>query len=237
MGIKSVLFDLDGTLLPMDQDVFTRGYFSLLVKKLAKHGYDPEHLVKSVWTSVGAMVANQGPDNNESAFWKKFASIYGEDSLRDRPVFDEFYARDFLEAKKFCGFTDAAAKAVQEVKKLGCKTVLATNPIFPAIATESRIEWAGLNKDDFDLYTTYENCCFCKPNPKYYEDLIYRLGLDAGECLMVGNDAEEDMAAASVGLQVFLLTDCLVNKKQREISAYPHGGFSEMVDFVKEHVI
>lgn len=39
--IKVALFDLDGTLLPMDQDAFTRGYFNLLAKKLAPHGYEP----------------------------------------------------------------------------------------------------------------------------------------------------------------------------------------------------
>ena len=27
--IKTILFDLDGTLLPMDQDVFTKSYFRL----------------------------------------------------------------------------------------------------------------------------------------------------------------------------------------------------------------
>ena len=36
--LKMVLFDLDGTLLPMDMDVFTRGYFKLLAKKAAPRG-------------------------------------------------------------------------------------------------------------------------------------------------------------------------------------------------------
>ena len=35
--IKYVLFDLDGTLLPMDQDVFVRAYFGALAKKLAPY--------------------------------------------------------------------------------------------------------------------------------------------------------------------------------------------------------
>ena len=39
MKIKAVLFDLDGTLLPMDQDVFIKAYFGGLVKALAPHGY------------------------------------------------------------------------------------------------------------------------------------------------------------------------------------------------------
>ena len=35
MNIKAVLFDLDGTLLPMDQDIFVKSYFGLLAKKLS----------------------------------------------------------------------------------------------------------------------------------------------------------------------------------------------------------
>lgn len=33
--IDTILFDLDGTLLPMDQDAFTEYYFKLLAGKMA----------------------------------------------------------------------------------------------------------------------------------------------------------------------------------------------------------
>ena len=46
---------------------------------------------------------------------------------------------------------------------------------------------------------------------------------------MVGNDVSEDMEAASAaGMQVFLLTDCLINRKERDIRVYPNGGFDEL---------
>ena len=35
MGIQAVLFDLDGTLLPMDLEVFTKAYFGSLAAKMA----------------------------------------------------------------------------------------------------------------------------------------------------------------------------------------------------------
>ena len=35
MKLDTVLFDLDGTLLPMDQDVFIKAYFGRLARKLA----------------------------------------------------------------------------------------------------------------------------------------------------------------------------------------------------------
>ena len=39
MSVKTILFDLDGTLLPMDQDIFVKDYFGRLAKKLAPIGY------------------------------------------------------------------------------------------------------------------------------------------------------------------------------------------------------
>ena len=58
--LKAVLFDLDGTLLPMDQDLFTEGYFKLLAKKAAPRGYEPGALVQAIWRGTGAMVNNDG---------------------------------------------------------------------------------------------------------------------------------------------------------------------------------
>ena len=59
-----------------------------------------------------------------------------------------------------------------------------------------------------------------------------QLDVDPTECLMVGNDVTEDMVARQLGMQVFLLTDCLINKNEEDISAYPHGGFPELLDYI-----
>lgn len=229
--IKNILFDLDGTLLPMDQDKFASGYFSRLVKKLAPLGYDPKKTVDGIWAGTAAMIKNNGDCTNEQAFWNKFEEIFGEKALKDKPVFDEYYRVEFQDVKNDCGFNTQSAKTVKKLKNDGFKLILATNPIFPAVATESRIKWAGLDKDDFMLYTTYENSHYCKPNPDYYREITQKLSLDPAECLMVGNDAEEDTAAEKLGIKVFLLTDCLINKKGRDISVYPHGGFKELTEY------
>lgn len=230
--IKNILFDLDGTLLPMDQEKFANGYFSRLVKKLAPLGYDPQKTVDGIWAGTAAMVKNNGGITNEEAFWIKFEEFFGKEALRDKPVFDEFYRNEFKEVKSDCGFNPASAETVKELKQKGFKLILATNPIFPAVATESRIEWAGLDKSDFELYTTYENSHYCKPNPAYYGEILERLSLNPSECLMVGNDAEEDGAAQKLGIKVFLLTDCLINKKGIDIDSYSKGGFSDLMKLI-----
>ena len=133
-----------------------------------------------------------------------------------------------------CGYNPKAAEAVRLAKEIGFRVVLATNPIFPAVATESRIRWAGLTPADFELYTTYENIGFCKPNPSYYLEITSRLNVAPEECLMVGNDVTEDMAAKSAGMEVFLLTDCLINREGKDIAQYRHGDFDRLLGFLRE---
>ncbi|MGM9619530.1 MAG: HAD family hydrolase [Oscillospiraceae bacterium] len=234
MQQKTVLFDLDGTLLPMDQDVFTKAYFSLLAKKMAPHGYEADSLVKTIWAGTGAMVKNDGSRTNEAAFWETFAALLGEKTLADQPLFEEYYRVDFQQAAASCGFTPAAAETVRLCKDLGARVALATNPIFPAIATESRIRWAGMEPSDFALYTTYETSRYCKPNPDYYREVLQKLNARAEDCVMVGNDAEEDLAASALGMPVFLLTDCLINKKGKDLSACPHGDFPALQAWLRE---
>ena len=233
MHITTVLFDLDGTLLPMDQEAFTTGYFKLLTKKLAPHGYEPKSLVDAIWVGTAAMVKNDGSCTNEQAFWEKFSAIYGaEKALADQPLFEDFYANEFSAARETCGFNAAAAETVRRLKARGVRVALATNPIFPRIATEQRIRWAGLAPEDFALYTTYENSTFCKPNPAYYLEVARTLHVQPEECLMVGNDATEDLAAREAGMDVFLLTDCLINTKNRDISACPRGDFAALNAYI-----
>ena len=87
MSISTVLFDLDGTLLPMDQDAFVKSYLSKLAAKMAPFGYEAERLFHAVWKGVDAMVRNDGKLVNEDVFWNEFVKIYGEEALKDKPVF------------------------------------------------------------------------------------------------------------------------------------------------------
>ena len=234
MKLTTVLFDLDGTLLPMDNDAFTKGYFKLLASKLLPYGYDSMQLVDSIWKGTAAMVKNDGRRSNEDIFWTKFSELDGERALADKPIFEDFYNNEFMNAKTLCGYNLAAAEAVRNIKEKGLRVALATNPVFPAAATEMRIRWAGFEPTDFELYTSYENTCFCKPNPNYYRDVAHRLGVRTEECLMVGNDVADDMIAESVGMKVFLLTDCLINREGKNINAYPNGNFLNLIDFIAD---
>lgn len=235
--IKYVLFDLDGTLLPMDEKIFIKVYFGKLAEKMAPHGYSPDELINAVWSGVKAMVMNNTEYYNDKVFWDRFAELFSrEKAENDYKYFDEFYRENFKEAKPTCGFTVLADKTVKLLKSKGYKLALATNPIFPEMATDQRIEWAGLDKNDFEFVTVYENSKSAKPNPKYYLEVAGRLGAKPDECLMVGNDIEEDGIALKTGMQVFIITDCLINKNDKDINDLPHGSFEEFFSLIKEAI-
>jgi FMN phosphatase YigB (HAD superfamily) len=231
--IDTVLFDLDGTLLPMDQEKFINTYLGLLAKKLAPHGYEPNHLVAAVWAGTRAMMENTGEKTNEEVFWEDFCHIFGEGARKDLPLFEEFYAADFAGARTVCGFEPAAGEILALLREKGIRLALATNPLFPAIATRQRIRWAGLDPEDFELITSYENSSRCKPDPGYYREVLDKLGVRPENCLMVGNDVQEDMLPArELGMEVFLLTPCLIDREDGDRSRIPQGGFPELKDFL-----
>ncbi len=232
--IRYVFFDLDGTLLPMDQDTFIDTYMRRLIAVMQPHGYEPRLLAQTVQNGIGAMVRNDGSKTNETVFWECMAAVYGDRSTQDRALLDEFYRTSFQEIQQICGYTPKAKEIVDALHKKGIGTVLATNPFFPAIATESRMRWAGLQPSDFLLHTTYEQYSYCKPNPLYYTDLLQRLGCEASECLMVGNDVEEDMMTREMGMEVFLITDHIVNKYNKDVSVYPNGSFEQLEIFLRQ---
>ena len=178
------------------------------------------------------MVKNQGGCTNEEAFWNCFCNRMGEAARKDEPIFDDYYRTEFQAVQQVCGFAPEAAEVIDLVKKKGIPVVLATNPIFPAVATYSRIRWAGLQAEDFALVTTYENSRYCKPNPDYFRDICQTLCLDPAKCLMVGNDAQEDLAARELGMDVFLLTNCLIDRKETDLSTLPHGNFADLLQFL-----
>ena len=231
--IKAVLFDLDGTLLPMDQDQFVKGYISSMAAYLLPHGYDPKALIQALSLGTEAMYKNDGSKTNEECFWDAFNQIFQRDCRKDMDIFEAYYRTGFQKVQGECGFSPEASAVMQAVKEKGLLPVLATNPLFPAIATCSRVRWAGLQPEDFSHITTYENAHFCKPSPAYYQEILDVLGLSPDECLMVGNDAAEDLAAMELGIPCFLLTDCLINRNGRDIRDIPQGSFSQLITFIE----
>ncbi|MBR6742353.1 MAG: HAD family hydrolase [Clostridia bacterium] len=230
---KAILFDLDGTLLPMLMDKYVTAYMTSLCAYLAPYGFEPKALSENMWKSIAKMRYNDGTKTNEEAFWDEFTEIYGEKAALAKTHLDGYYSTEYQKVESACEGQNRAKELISLCKEKGFRVFLATNPLFPRVATASRMRWAGLSEDDFELITTYENSHFCKPEPEYYLEVMNRAGIDPEECLMVGNDMCDDMRAAATGCDVYLITDYLENRKNEDYSSIKHGSFEEFFEFVK----
>lgn len=231
--LDTILFDLDGTLLPMRQDVFIKSYFGELCRFCAPLGYDPDQVVQAVWKGTEAMVRNDGAVLNHDRFWDAFSALLGEEIRQQEPLLDRFYSEEFHRAKSATRPTPMARECINILKNKGYRLVLATNPLFPLSGVHSRMSWAGIQPEDFEWITHYENSHYCKPNPAYFGEIFDRIEKAPEDCLMVGNDAEEDTAAAQWGCRVYLIRDCLENRKGQELAAYPGGSFQDLLELVR----
>ena len=230
---QAILFDLDGTLLPMDMEAFAKIYIGALAKELAPFGITPETLLKPFWAGTKAMMANTTGKLNADVFWETFSAMTGVDRAMVEPVCDAFYNAGFQAARAATKDNPLAKEAVRIAREKADKVILATNPLFPMAGQKTRLSWLGLTPEDFDLVTCYTSDRHCKPNPAYFQDIFQRLDLEPGKCLMIGNDDREDMhCGTAAGMETYLVTDCRLPDKDNPWTG-AQGTFCEMIEMLK----
>lgn len=229
------MFDLDGTLLPFVQEDFVSIYFAELCKKLAPLGYEPKPTVKAVWAGTAAMVKNDGSRLNSEAFWEVFRAL-NESKPDAKKLCDEFYTQEFDKARACLKYIPDRKPMIERLKANGLRLVLATNPLFPLDGVLTRLSWAGLSSEDFVLITHYDNCTHCKPNLKYYEDILKTIGAAPDECVMIGNSVQEDMCAEELGIAAFLIEEFVENPENSDLSKFNRGTFEDAERFVLERL-
>ncbi len=203
--IRAVLFDMDGTLLPLDIDEFLVRYSALLSKRFTDIA-PPREFIGHLMSSTARMMANNDSSRTlMQAFWDDFLPSVGQDldSMLGRVM--EFYATDFGSLGQYYSFDPDAKRVVEAAVRHGYEIVLATNPLFPRVAIEERMKWARIFDLPWKMVTTYEDMHYCKPNPRYYTEILEAIGRPAEECVMVGNDTRDDLVAGSLGMATFLV--------------------------------
>lgn len=142
---KNYLFDLDGTLLPMDMEKFVKLYFSSLCKRCTPViKIEPDALIKAMWAGTDAMTKNDNSRTNREVFWETAGKVSGADLEKFDDLFTDYYENEFIVPKDATGFTPYAKKSIDFIKKNGGRLIAATNPIFPFVATN-----ADLNGQEF----------------------------------------------------------------------------------------
>jgi len=234
--IKAILIDLDGTILDYDQDLFLKHYLTSLSEYL---NVDKKELSTTLLKATELMVRDTSPNlSNEQKFFKYFSPYF---ETHDKADFIEkttkYYNEVFDNISLYKGeIRTVLIDALKLASRYDIKLVLATNPVFPAVATYKRISWAGLDRNMFSLITTYENSNYCKPNVEYYQEILTKINLLANEVVMIGNDTFEDLVAIKLGIETFLLVETVV-EHEKKLDPKFKGDQIELKKYIKSLIL
>lgn len=230
--INTILFDLDGTLLSIDMKEFEEIYYTSLSNAF-KSIIAPDNFIAILYSSVKAMVKNKENRTNEEVFMSVMKEHVGEELPAFQKHFIHYYENDFSVLRDAVNKNTDMLEALKILKEKGYELVIATNPLFPKFAIDQRIQWAELVHEDFSHITYFEDSHYCKPNVEYYSEILETIGKNPQECMMVGNDAEEDLAAGALGITTYLITNHLLNRKSLEYTADYEGTYKDFLMFAE----
>ena len=234
LAYDAIFFDMDGTLLPLEVRDFLGPYYELLQAASVRAGFDAVRMRDAVNQGIFVMYEHPEGETNESAFWRVFYDTYFEgrapsakEQERMTAFMQDFYLHDFAQAGQAAVPNPAAARATEALARKGYPLYLTTMPMFPHSAIEWRMKWAACDIGLFSRVTTFDNSTAVKPSLVYYWENLALAGVPAERILMVGNNTEDDMAARLVGMDVYLVTDYLINPNDFDVNSVKHGSLEE----------
>ncbi len=215
---KAILFDLDNTLILFDEVKFFKAY----IKKVAPIMSDlvlPHNLWRLVLNATKAVLHNNGQLTNKEVFFYTFTQELEDKAEEVWNRFQQFYENEFDHLKNLVTVNKGVSEIFATLIHKKIKIVIASNPFWPCLAMEKRMNWAGLKKEQVHLITHLENMHFCKPRLEYYQEICQKIRVNPENCLMVGDDPVNDMIAGKIGIKTFLTTDSkMFNNPLRIIS-------------------
>jgi len=226
------LFDLDGTLLPMDFKNFMELYFKS-IGNYFKDTIHPLELMNNINTATKHTVLTNDGRTNEDIFMEFFDALVEAPVSEYLPRFYNFYDSDFIACKESTWQDDSMVQAVRLLKDKGYRVAIATNPLLPLRSNLHRIRWAGFDPEEFEYISSFEGNKYCKPHLSFYEEVLKNINVSPEACYMVGNDVSEDMVAKNLGIETYLITDCLLNHRGEQVEADHVGTYVNFLDFVK----
>jgi|YNPNPStandDraft_1061719.scaffolds.fasta_scaffold08539_1 FMN phosphatase YigB (HAD superfamily) len=208
--IHALLLDLDNTLLENQMDRFIIAYMAAVGQYMADR-FPPEVFIKHLMTATNAMLLNRDPARtNQEAFDAVFFPLIQRSREEMEPLFDDFYTNHFPTLRPLTRPNPEARPLLEWAFAEGFQIAIATNPLFPLTAIAQRLDWAGVPVEAFPyhLITSYEHMHATKPQPAYFLEIAQRLGCQVEECIMVGDDWEQDIRPAmSVGMHTYWIAN------------------------------
>ena len=206
--LKAVLLDLDNTMVLFDEPGFYKQYFKRIApffSDLFPNGDFLERMLQA----TQALKENSGTQPNVDHFMNTLTQE--TEALQRERIWDrfvEFYRNEYDNIPRQVRAPGGLRETLAHLSGKGLKLVLASNPIFPEFVHIKRAAWVGIEPTfPWALVTHIENMSYVKPHTGYYRQIGTMIGVPPEQCLMVGNDPLNDMAAGKAGMATYLTTD------------------------------
>lgn len=231
--IKSIFLDLDNTLLHNPDRGFVIEYLHLIDQFFQKKCETTQvsKLIRESIPQIHASTAFHKTNHQELLDLSAQHLPMPTDKFHDTLI--EFYQTAYTQLKPCTQTVSGVLDLIQDLQARSYSIVIATNPIYPQIAVETRLKWAGLGDklDDFEFITHSENMHFAKPSPEYYVELLARVGVEPDETLMIGDSLNNDIIPAqTLGIHTYHINEADISKNSgslQELSAKIHEGWLE----------
>jgi len=206
--LKAILLDLDNTMALFDEPGFYKRYF----KRIAPYFSDlfpAGDFLKRMIRATQDLKENDGRLSNQEHFMATLARGAAEDQRgRIWRRFVKFYQEEYDRIERDVTAPPGLQETLDRLVARKLKLVLASNPIFPRSVHQKRAAWVGIDPAfPWDLVTHIANMRYVKPRSGYFRQISAMLGIPPEQCLMVGNDPINDMAAGRTGMKTYLTTD------------------------------
>lgn len=231
--IKTILFDLDNTLLNSIDFDELREEFGRLFVEYFSHVVPPDRVLQAMEDGEGAIDANDGTNkSNREVFLEAFSRSVGLRPSELGPIYDVFWSEGFPKLRDCWQVVPEAREVVSWIFDHGMEVVIATGMMFPKNAVEEKLNWANIPVTEFDYsyVTQEENMHASKPHPAYYLEVLEHIGHQPQECLMVGDDWEHDVVpATSVEIPTFWIADKEDERPDPDISIVGQGSLNDLL--------
>lgn len=231
-NIQAVFFDLDGTLIDIDIELFVTGYLNRLTEQMSEWA-EPARATRVLHQAVAAMFANKDPDKSlEVVLHEVLQQELSMDPLDYQGCLERFCRKSLDSLSPLVKGHPLSSQLINISHARGWKVALATNPIFPRVVVDARLSWGNLRSDAFNHVCSYETEHYCKPDPLFFEEQLDRMQVSADACLMIGNDALHDMSASQVGIRTCLLTPWCIKRPGVSFQPDWQGRHEELLTFL-----
>lgn len=228
----TLLVDLDDTLLNTNLQAFIPAYFQSLSKELTPHAA-PDIMLRALLKGTHSM--NESADFSrtlQDVFEAEFYPHLNVSRSEIEPAIEKFYDNVFPNLGGLTTQVLDAKTFVDWAIRRGYRVAIATDPLFPRMATYHRLRWAGFDPKQFELVSSFENFHFTKTHPAYYAEVLGRMGWPEGPVLMVGNDLDRDISPSKkLGLAAFHV-DVESAASLRKDAQQPRGTLSDLIQWL-----